>query len=324
MILDRTAPNRKPVFGSVTLTRGHSLARNLDLALLLNEGAGDAIDLIRGFRVLRSGAFWMAQGLQFTLVSDVLTLANYTFASVGSVVIKARLGFAFNDGITHGMWGISADTSTVAFKFNDNNWYLRVGSGGFLIVPASAANVLQNIPAVYAWTWTQSACAFYVNGILQGTGGGQNASGSQTLNIGSAAGNGIANAAIPSYIDEALIWSGRSLTQAEVLALTAEPYAFLTPKAPRLWMLGAPPSSTLQSLSRKDRTSIEWGAQARRKELVPVDWTSPVPPPPTPKTIFSFNVELSIVESRNVMLSTVEKVTTQIILGETFKVATDR
>ena len=241
MILDHVVPNRKPAFGSVIPNRAHGLARNLDLVLVMNEGGGDPIDVMQTRRVTRTGSIWTAQGLQFNVLGDLVTLANYTFAAVGSVVIRANLGFAFNDGITHGLWGIEADTSTVAFKFNDNNWYLRVGNGPFLIVSASAANVLQNKFAVYAWTWTQSACAFYVNGILQGTGGGQNASGVQMLNVGAAAGNGIANGAITSYIDTALIWSGRSLTQAEIVDVGAEPYVFLTPVAPRLWMLASSP-----------------------------------------------------------------------------------
>jgi len=249
MILDRTAPNRKPAFGSVQANPAHSLCPSA--GWVFTEGGGNVvIDIVNvrganiisnsGWAVTSEGSVPIWDGTSYIDAgaadfkpyevqahSWVMRL-NPTLGSASPLFNRASIG---TDGYLHYM------TSAGGFQY----YYFD----GALRGPYSSTNhvLTAGVWTTVGFTWNQTsgtASWYFPNGTLDSTAATttgtivHNASRNLYLGFRAATGEHYTGKIAFAYLYP------RVLSASEINDIATWPYAFLTPKAPRLWMLGSP------------------------------------------------------------------------------------
>ena len=259
MIVKRTPcwpdPSVKPPFGSVELDRAHPLAPSV--CFLLNEGAGDVVDLalsLRGVFESRTNTTWQPTmdgvGVTFNTAGAStidLTSSQAQYATPPPFSVEVWWNWQTANKNTYSGPMLNRVASQAGFQLIDQGNGAGTGYNPSILpwngtaeqTAAAAYFPLQSRPFNKKFLFTcvdySTRCLCYVDGVAQtfqaGTGGGWGTA-SKAVNIGDG------YQPIAGTIMKVSIWP-RVLTANEAAWLTAEPFVFLRPIIRRRYFVPA-------------------------------------------------------------------------------------
>jgi hypothetical protein len=236
MILDRIAPNRKPAFGSVQINQAHRLAPD-NACFLFNEGGGTCKSLVGTSigTLTDPSATWKvgSRGISLDQSLTVSATRGVTVSPGVALLVNTpwslRIRFFFRGADAFGCLFTQAAAAGA---------YIASGKVRFYSAGASATALVAN--TWYDWITTHdssNSLIYYLNGQIDTTG----VAFAATLGL-DAIGNDTASETFDGQFETIQVWN-RLLLASEILQLYFDPYVFLTPKAPRVWMLSQAPTT---------------------------------------------------------------------------------
>lgn len=271
--------NTKPPAGTA-LDLSHPLALGLVGLWTFSEGAGaPQPSYLRGRSgspaVSLSSVIWVPDDNGPTVTQTGVgagspsintgTLTSAFLPSQGTVVWRAWLGFAANDGRQHYFWGTSAGPSPEfsCQKFSDNNWYIgwTTGSDKRLTVAAGATNFQQSAWQTWAYVWDSAGSRLFWRGrqVATSVNVPTPAAIANPWSWMNATASGTTGLDFSSKLDYGAIYD-RALTAQEVHDLAAQPYAMF---AAPVWARRSAPAA----LARFRRSLSPVGARVGSRQV---------------------------------------------------------
>ncbi len=247
----RTPWNVKPPIAATGLNRDHQLARGLLGLWLFNEGAGNAIDLVREVPAVATNGVTriptrLGEGASFDGVNDYFALTPALYApGTGPRTVVASFATTqtaaglilggYQNGSPFGGLGVGVNTNAAnVFSYWDGS--LAGWADGSTVANSGA-------PITYGVSHdgTTSGSTFYVNGAVDVA----RTSGNSVTYTGALAIGAISDGS-GTYFTGTLFWLmlyGRVLSADEHRSLALEPYAMLRPLVRRRPVIFTPPAA---------------------------------------------------------------------------------
>jgi hypothetical protein len=228
----------KPLLGT-QVNLSHPLAQGLDFAFLFNEGSGSPSDIKGGLKsVLVGGATWGGSRTGGALKFDGSTGAvkGGLYANAPTLTLACR--FSTSAGGTQGliMQDDQGGNRNYQFRLNGSTLQLILFQGGSAFFLSGAKTINDGTEHVAVVTYDGTTARLYVDGALDASSAFGITPNNGNLSVLALGAGWVSGGTYGTFLNGSIVWAcgwRRALSAADLAALNAENYSYLTPPGVR-------------------------------------------------------------------------------------------